>query len=270
MLEPSSDLSAELIHAEVAGRLRAAGCVYAEDEATLLVAEATGPIHLQDMVARRVAGIPLEHIVGWAEFCGLRIAVDATVFVPRRRTEFLVQLAIELLRPGGLLVDLCCGSAAIGVAVTAAVDAVDLHAVDIEPAAVRCAQRNVTNGHVYRGDLFEALPRVVRGRVDVITANVPYVPSADIALLPPEARRHEPRLALDGGADGLDTLRAMAAEAADWLTPGGHLLTEVGRHQADEAARILLAGGLDPRLHHCAELDATVAVAVKPLPADPG
>src|SRR5262245_14046456 len=193
------------------------------------------------MVAARVAGQPLEHIVGWADFCGLRIAVDPGVFVPRRRTEFLVRRAVALLRhrcdggPLPVLVDLCCGSGAVGAAVAAAVSGqVEVHAADIDPAAARCARRNLdpVGGAVYEGDLFDPLPASLRGRVDVLVANVPYVPSDEIALMAPEARLHEPRVALDGGADGLDVARRVLARAADWLIPGGHVLFETGAHQA--------------------------------------
>jgi release factor glutamine methyltransferase len=102
-------------------RLRAAGCVFAEDEARLLISAARTPAELDAMVARRTAGLPLEQVLGWAEFCGLRIAVAPGVFVPRRRTEFLVRQAAELARPGAVIVDLCCGAGAIGAALAAAV-----------------------------------------------------------------------------------------------------------------------------------------------------
>src|SRR6058998_2873356 len=92
--------------------LRASGCVYAEAEAALLMSAARTPSDLAAMVDQRIAGLPLEHVVGWAEFCGLRIAVDPGVFVPRRRTEFLVTEAAALARPGDVVVDLCCGSGA--------------------------------------------------------------------------------------------------------------------------------------------------------------
>src|SRR5450432_1469341 len=120
-------------------RLRAAGCVFAEDEARLLISAARTPADLAAMVDRRVAGLPLEHVLGWAEFCGLRIAVDPGVFVPRRRTEFLVHQATALTRPGSVVVDLCCGSGALGAAVAAAQGQIELHAADIDPAAVACA-----------------------------------------------------------------------------------------------------------------------------------
>src|SRR5215472_12439114 len=227
----------------VVSRLRAAGCVFAEDEAQLLVSAATTLAELSVMVDRRAAGEPLEHVLGWAEFCGLRIAVDPGVFVPRRRTEFLVQEAVTLARPQDIIVDLCCGAGAIGAALAAAVDRAEVHAVDIDPGAVRCARRNVP-GPVYQGDLYQPLPARLRGRVAILAANVPYVPTGEIGFLPPEARAHEPRVALDGGTDGLDVLRRVAAGAPDWLASGGHLLIETSERQAPEAAAAFAASGL--------------------------
>ncbi|MDT7748309.1 MAG: release factor glutamine methyltransferase, partial [Pseudonocardiales bacterium] len=203
-------------------RLRAAGCVYAEDEARLLISSARTPADLAAMVDRRVRGLPLEHVLGWAEFCGLRIAVDTGVFVPRRRTEFLVRQAASLARPGAVVLDLCCGSGAVGAALAATVERAEIHAVDIDPAAVLCARRNLAGGQVYEGDLYEPLPDALRGRVDVLVANAPYVPTEAIGLMPPEARVHEPRVALDGGSDGLDVQRRVTAEAPRWLASGGY------------------------------------------------
>src|SRR5579864_9525778 len=196
----------------IVARLRAAGCVFAEDEARLLMSAARTPAELDAMVGQRAAGLPIEQVLGWAEFCGQRIAVAPGVFVPRRRTEFLVRQAEALARPGAVIVDLCCGAGAIGAALAAAVDRAEVHAADIDPAAVRCARRNVP-GQVYQGDLYEPLPSRLRGRVAIVVANVPYVPSGEIRLLPAEARAHEPRVALDGGPDGLDVLRRVAAGA---------------------------------------------------------
>src|SRR6266700_41653 len=160
----------------IVARLRAAGCVFAEDEAELLISAAATPAELTAMVDRRVAGLPLEHVVGWADFCGLRIAVEPGVFVPRRRTEFLVRQAIAVAPPHPVIVDLCCGSGAVGAALAAALDPAELHAADIDPVAVRCARRNLApHGHVYTGDLFEPLPAALRGRVDMLAADVPYV-----------------------------------------------------------------------------------------------
>ncbi|MCX2183657.1 putative protein N(5)-glutamine methyltransferase [Streptomyces sp. SKN60] len=247
-------------------RLRAAGCVFAEEEAELLRAAAAGPAELDALVERRAAGLPLEHVVGWAAFGGLRIEVDAGVFVPRRRTEFLVDQAVRLARPGAVCVDLCCGSGAAGAVLLASVEDAEVHASDIEPAAVRCARRNVEprGGRVYEGDLFDPLPDVLRGRIEVLVANVPYVPSGDVPLLPAEAREHEPLVALDGGADGLDVLRRVAAGAVEWLAPGGRLLCETSERQAARAVAAVTAHGLTARIVTDEELYATVLVATRP------
>jgi len=235
------------------------------------------------MVGRRAAGVPLEHVLGWAEFCGLRIAVGPGVFVPRHRTELLVRQAATLARQGAgpadltaaparsaassagqvlTVVDLCCGSGAVGAALVAALGRVELHAVDIDPTAVGCARRNVAaaGGQVYEGDLYEALPATLRGRVDVLVANAPYVPTAAIGLLPPEARVHEPRGALDGGADGLDVQRRVIAAARPWLAPGGHLLVETSEHQAPQTVETVAGNGLVPRVAGSEVLEATVVI----------
>ena len=210
----------------VVARLRAAGCVFAEEEAAVLAATAASPAELDAMVARRAAGEPLEQVVGWAEFAGLRVLVDPGVFVPRRRSEFLVDVAVLLAgRQDGtvprVIVDLCCGTGALGLAV-AAKFGVELHAADLDPAAVACARRNVApaGGHVYAGDLFAALPGSLRGRIGVLICNAPYVPTTEIAFMPTEARDHEALMALDGGTDGLAVLRRAAAGAPAWLAPG--------------------------------------------------
>ncbi|GAA2415646.1 putative protein N(5)-glutamine methyltransferase [Nonomuraea africana] len=245
-------------------RLRAAGCVFAEDEAQLLISTARTPADLDAMVRRRVEGLPLEHVLGWAEFRGLRVAVDPGVFVPRRRTEFLVGEAIALARAGAVVVDLCCGSGAAGAALTAALDRLEVHAADIDPAAVACARRNLPGAGVYEGDLFEPLPAMLRGRVDVLVANVPYVPTEEVELLPAEARVHEARVALDGGADGLDVLRRVVREAPAWLAPGGHLLVETSERQAERAVEAFAAGGLVPRVAVSDEWYATVVIGTRP------
>jgi release factor glutamine methyltransferase len=253
-------------------RLRDAGCVFAEDEARLLISAAGTPASLAAMVDRRAAGEPIEHVLGWAEFCGLRIAVDPGVFIPRRRTEFLVQRATALARQAAagpvIVVDLCCGSGAVGAALAAALGHIELHAADIDPAAVRCARRNVAavGGLVYQGDLYAPLPARLRGRVAILAANVPYVPTGEVGLLPPEARVHEPRAALDGGADGLGVLRRVAAAAPLWLAPGGHLLTETSEDQAPLAAAALARDGLIPRVARSGRLNATVVTGTRPAP----
>jgi release factor glutamine methyltransferase len=253
----------------IVARLRAAGCVFAEDEARLLIAAASTPADLAAMVDRRAAGLPLEHVVGWAEFCGLRIAVDPGVFVPRRRSEFLVREAAGLARRAGppvVIVDLCCGSGALGAAAAAALEQAELHAADIDPAAARCARRNLAarGGRVYEGDLYQPLPARLRGRIDILIANVPYVPTDAVRTLPPEARLHEPRQALDGGPDGLDMLRRVAAEAPLWLAPGGHLLTETSERQARPATEAFALDGLAARVVSSADQNATVIIGTKP------
>ncbi|RTL70932.1 MAG: putative protein N(5)-glutamine methyltransferase [Pseudonocardiaceae bacterium] len=210
--------------------LRAAGCVFAEDEAALLLGEAESAGTLAAMVARRVAGDPLEQIVGWAEFRGLRVVVEPGVFVPRQRTGFLAGLAVAATRAAGIVVDMCCGAGAVGMVVVAESDAAEVHAADVDPAAVACARRNLTRVHL--GDLYAALPVDLRGRVDVVVANAPYVPTDAVATMPPEARLHEPMVALDGGADGLDVARRVVAGAPEWLAPGGTLLVETSTRQA--------------------------------------
>jgi release factor glutamine methyltransferase len=254
----TSDLSSDLVT-----RLRAAGCVFAEDEARLLLETATTPAELAAMVDRRAAGLPLEHVLGWAAFLGLRIAVDPGVFVPRRRTEYLARQAIRLTGPGAVVVDLCCGSGAVAAAIDVAVPGVELSAVDIEPAAVRCARRNV-RGAVYEGDLYAPLPADLLGRVDVLVANAPYVPTAAVDLLPLEARLHEPLVALDGGADGLDLVRRVAAGARAWLAPDGYLLFETSTGQAPFAAAIVAAAGLVPCVVADEDLGATVVIGAAP------
>jgi release factor glutamine methyltransferase len=245
---------------DIVARLRAAGCVFAEDEARLLHEAATGPAELDAMITARASGAPLEHVIGWAEFRGLRIAVGPGVFVPRVRTEFLIGQAAAVTPPGSIAVDLCCGSGAMGAALAAAVSLAELHAVDVDPAAVQCAAGNLAGWRVYLGDLYEPLPESLRGRVDIVIANVPYVPSGQVALLPAEARLHEARIALDGGADGLDVLRRVAAGAPDWLKPGGQLLIETSDRQAPLATAAFAEHGLRPRLATAAELGATVVI----------
>ncbi|MFI8535708.1 putative protein N(5)-glutamine methyltransferase [Streptomyces aquilus] len=263
-LSPSSP-SAPASRDAVVAALRAAGCVFAEDEAELILAAARTPDELAAMVDRRATGVPLELVVGWAEFRGLRITVEPGVFVPRRRTEFLVEQALAHAPAASVVVDLCCGSGAVGAALADALGGAELHAADIDPAAVRCAHRNVAahDGHVHAGDLFEALPERLRGRVDILAANVPYVPTEEVALLPAEARDHEPLVALDGGSDGLDVLRRVAAAAPDWLAPGGCLLVETSERQAPAAVDAFTRSGLTTRLLGSQELYAHVVIGVR-------
>jgi release factor glutamine methyltransferase len=210
-------------------------------------------------------------VLGWVEFVGARWSVGAGVFVPRRRTELMVRTALRELSgardPGGsptadssqdgvVVVDLCCGCGAVGGALVRGLHDggaasgrtahVTLHASDVDPAATQHARRNLEpwGARVHTGNLFDPLPAELRGRVDVLLCNAPYVPSAAIATMPPEAREHEPAAALDGGPDGLDVLRRVIAAAPGWLAPGGRLLFEVSPAQASAAVALAGSAGL--------------------------
>ena len=252
----------------VVARLRAAGCVFAEDEAALLLEAAPdGGDQLEALLARRVAGDPLEHILGWAEFAGLRMAVGPGVFVPRRRTEFLVACALGGTPSDAVVLDLCCGSGAVGAAIAAAAPGAVVYGAELDPAAVRSARQNLAPERVFAGDLYEALPAALRGTLDLLVVNAPYVPTAAIATMPPEARLHEAPMALDGGDDGLDVQRRVVAGAAEWLKPGGRLLIETSERQAPSTAALFEARGLHPRIERSDELDATVVVGTRPAPS---
>jgi len=276
-----------------AARLRAAGCVFAEDEARLLLATARTADDLAAMVDRRASGLPLEHVIGWAEFCGLRITVGPGVFVPRRRSEFLVAQAVAAITSRGqtpavpLVLDMCCGSGALGLAVATALSgaergrteagtappdrterggaepvAVELYAADIDPGATGYARHNLAavGGEVYEGDLYDGLPANLRGRIDVIVVNAPYVPTGEIGLMPAEARLHEPLVALDGGTDGVSIHRRVAAEAPEWLAPGGSLLIETSEQQAALTEAAMAEAGLTTSIVTDDDLDTTVVI----------
>jgi len=269
-------------------RLRAAGCVFAEAEAALLEAAVVerfavsapdlrastststststrdAAAELERLVARRVAGEPLEQVLGWAEFGGIRILLEPGVFVPRRRTELLAErasvfaAAVAASGRTPVVVDLCCGAGAIGAVIADAAGPVELVAADLDPAAVRAARRNLEprGARVVEGDLYAPLPADLRRRVDVLAVNAPYVPTDEIAMMPPEARDHEALIALDGGGDGLDVHRRVAASAAEWLAPGGRLLIETSRLQAPVTAALVAAAGLDAEIVSDADADA--------------
>lgn len=251
-------------------RLRAAGCVFAEDEAALIAAQDATGAGRRRLADRRAAGEPLEQVLGWAAFAGLRIAVAPGVFVPRRRTELLAERAAAHLDGTGVLVDLCCGSGAVGAAVRAARPGVAVHAVDSDPRAVACARANLPGAAVHHGDLDAALPDALRGRVDVLTACAPYVPSGAVVDMPREARDHEPLPALDGGPDGLDVVRRIVTAAPGWLRPGGVVLLEIGADQVPAARTALAAAGLGASTATDDERGATVVVGTQPDRAPSG
>jgi release factor glutamine methyltransferase len=238
--------------------------VFAEDEAGLLFATATAPEELERMVQERVRGVPLEQVLGWAEFAGLRIALAPGVFVPRRRTELMLSQTLMLAPPQPVVVELCCGSAALSLALASTLPRVKLYATDVDPVAVRCARGNLAGipglAGVFQGDLYEPLPASLAGRVDLLLANAPYVPSGAIRLMPREARLYEPRRALDGGLDGLEVLRRIIAEAKRWLASDGRLLVETSRSQTSASVAVFERHGLAARIVTSDELDATVVI----------
>jgi release factor glutamine methyltransferase len=221
-------------------RLRAAGSVFAEEEASLLRDRARDADHLEQMASRRVSGEMLEHVVGEVEFCGLHLTIAPSCFVPRRRTRLLGRLAVAAAcaaarRTGHdpVLLELCAGTAPVASLCGARVPGIALHAADVDPVPLECARQNLPTGaRLHVGDLFGALPSGLRGRFDVIAAVPPYVPDAAVRLLPREAREHEPSRALRGGPDGLDPSRRILADAPQWLAPGGRILLEMHVDQA--------------------------------------
>jgi release factor glutamine methyltransferase len=248
---------------QLVAALRAAGCVFAEDEARLLLDEASSPGELMAWAARRMSGEPLEQIVGWAAFAGQRIAVAPGVFVPRRRSELLV--AVARRARADVVVDLCCGTGALGAALAAVWPAAEVYAADTDPAAVACARRNLPPERVFAGDLYDALPDDLRRRVDVLVVNAPYVPTDAIATMPPEARDHEHRVALDGGHDGLEVQRRVTAGAPAWLAPGGRLLVETSRAQAGRTSALFDAAGFEASVETDDDLAGTVVVGAQPV-----
>jgi len=226
------------------GELAAAGCVSARAEAAWLLEEAPDRPTLEAMVARRAAGEPLQYVIGWAPFGPLKLRVGPGVFVPRPETEGLADRAAAL-KPR-IAVDLCTGSGAIACFLAAEVQGARVLATELDPRALAWARINAERFGVelLAGDLDEPLPAELAGQVEVLCANVPYVPSGSIATLPRDVRDHEPLLALDGGPDGLDVLRRLAPRAGRWLAPGGRLLCEIGEDQAEAAVALFTAAGL--------------------------
>lgn len=244
-------------------RLSAAGCVFAEDEAEALRSAASTTGELELMVARRVAGEPLEVIVGHAEFAGLRIPMAPGVFVPRVRTELVARLAVRLCPRSSTVVDLCCGAGGIAAAVAHARPDLAVWAADIDPVAVALATTTLGpfGGNTLVSDMDVALPASLRGTVSVVTACPPYVPTAQVVLLPSEARDYEPLVALDGGADGT-ALQARVFEAAvRLLAPGGVCLVETSGHLADATVAAAVAAGLRASVETDDEIGAVVVVA---------
>jgi release factor glutamine methyltransferase len=252
----------EELRASITSRLRQAGSVFAEDEASLLLSEAGTFDELERMVGQRLEGKPLEYIVGWVDFLGHRFALKPGVFVPRARSELVVVEALALVKAGDVVVDLCCGSGALGASVLRAFDEIEIYAADIDPIAVGCAQENfgLREDKVFTSDLFSDFPDELRGRVSLLICNAPYVPSGSLQFLPGDSRLHESAVSLDGGIDGLDVHRRVLEEAQSWLSQGAHLIVETNPYQVDELVKAFDLGRFRTRVANSSELEAMVVI----------
>jgi len=201
-------------------------------------------------VERRAAREPLQYLLGWEDFHGVRLSVTPDVLVPRPETEGLVEWALEVLggRPDPAVADLGTGSGAIACAIAAARPDAEVLAVEVSAGALAVASRNVrqlglaSRVRLLAGDLFAPLGSL-SASLDLVVSNPPYLPSAVIPLLPPEVSRHEPRAALDGGPDGMAVIRRIVADAPRVLKAGGWLLMEIGEEQAGPLASLMAAEG---------------------------
>jgi release factor glutamine methyltransferase len=236
--------------------------VAADEEADELIAAAPDRATLEAWVRRRERGEPLPWITGRMEFCGRSVRVDSGVYVPRVQSEDLARRAAALLAAADddvpAAADLCTGAGAIAAHIRASLPAARVVGLDIDPRAAACARRNGVPALV--GDLERAPLRP--GAFAVVTAVAPYVPTAAIRLLPADVQRYEPRVALDGGDDGLDVLRRVVAAAAHLLRPGGWLVTELGGDQDRVLLPALTAGGftgVDPWRDEDGDLRGLVA-----------
>jgi release factor glutamine methyltransferase len=218
--------------------LTEAGCVAASEEAYELIEAAAGdPGTLDDLVARRRRGKPVAWLTGSVTFCGIKLLVAPGVYVPRWQTEPLARRAATLLPATGVAIDLCTGVGAIAAVLAAAVPTARVVASELDPNAALNARRNGVE--VFEGSLYDPLPRQLRRRVNVLTAVVPYVPTDSLRLLPRDVQVFEPRLALDGGAEGTHLLVEVVRRSTGWLRPGGWVLLELGGDQADPIGQLL-------------------------------
>jgi len=235
--------------ATTTARLRAAGCIAAEEEAAELIRAAAGrQSRLETLLTRRCTGEPLAWLIGSVTFCGQPVLVDPGVFVPRWQSEPLALEAAARLPEHGLAVDLCTGSGAVAAVLARRRPLATVLATEIDPPAVACARSNGVQ--VFQGEMAAALPAAIKGAVDVVTAIVPYVPTSQLRFLPRDVTAYEPRRALDGGPGGTRWLRRAVLAAATLLRPGGSLLLELGGDEAERLRPLLLARGYqDSELH---------------------
>jgi release factor glutamine methyltransferase len=205
----------------------------------------------QGLIRRRAGGEPMAHILGWTQFAELRLRVRPGTFVPRQSSEFTAEQALRRLRGrrSPAAVDLATGIGPIALAMGAGARRAEVHGTDISEVAVRQARANaralkLSNVSFYRGDMFAPLPRRLRGRIDVVTAHVPYVPKQELRDLPLEIRGFEPDHTLtDFTESGLTLAERAAGEAGDWLRVGGWILLEVSPDFAREVRSLLVRAG---------------------------
>ena len=216
---------------EAVASLRAAGCVHAEDEAAAIWSTFVSAADRASAVASRAGGLPLEQVVGWAGFGPVRVALAPGVFVPRRRAEAILEPAVAARPDARVVVDLGCGAGALAASLAVLLPDADVHGVDLDEAALACARR--TGGFtVHQGSWWSGLPPSLAGGVDLAVAYLPHVPTSRLPGIHQDFRAHEPVLSVDGGADGLDPLRAVLADSDRWLAPRGAFVTLVSREQA--------------------------------------
>jgi release factor glutamine methyltransferase len=212
---------------EIADRLARAGCVAPREEAGELLAAAPDAVTLEAWMQRREGGEPLAWIIGRVEFCGRPVSATSGVYVPRPHTEDLARRAVHRLPADGRALDLCTGIGAIAAHLSREVPSARVVGVDIDANAAACARANGVPTLV--GDL--GAPIGGDGTWDLVTVVAPYVPTPDLRLLPADVQRYEPKVALDGGLDGLDIVRRVVDASVRLLRPGGWLLMELGGTQ---------------------------------------
>jgi len=223
---------------EAVTALRAAGCVYAEDEAAAIWSTFSSPDDRVAAVASRAGGMPLEQVVGWAEFGPVRVALAPGVFVPRRRAESILRPTVAARPDARVVVDLGCGAGALAASLAALLPEAEVHGVELDPDAAACARR--TGGFaVHEGSWWSGLPAALRGRVDLAVAYLPHVPTDRLDGIHADFRNHEPPLSVDGGPDGLTPLRQVLDGLDAWLAPGGLFVTLLAREQVPPGAHVL-------------------------------
>jgi len=225
----------------LAARLRAVGCVFAEEEAAEIRRVVGSDEHQADaVVTARANGIPLEHALGTALFAGVEVEVGPGVFVPRTRAETLIDAAVTARPDARVVVDLGTGSGALAAALSTRLPLAEVHAADLDPAALAYARRNAARYGftVHEGDWWAALPFELQGGVDLAVAYLPHVPTSRLDVIAGDYRTHEPDLAVAGGPDGLDALREVLADMDRWLSPEGVLVTLVAEEQLGTAREL--------------------------------